>query len=106
MRKSEIFFQMQKIFHNNKSGPAAYTGDLNTAEIHDAITLHPLKQPDVMRKLHLQIRRMKSSDLRYRALQLIRDQRMAGVEILEDPGIATEVRESREIENDVIMTKN
>lgn len=64
---------MQSVFYNNQSGPSAYSSDLNVPEVHHAITLHPVKQPVLMKKLHNFIRRMKISDLRFRSIQLNRD---------------------------------
>lgn len=46
---------MQVIFYHNKSGEAAYTGELKTKEVHKAITLHPVKQPEYLYKLHTYI---------------------------------------------------
>lgn len=45
-------FQMQSILHHNQSGDAAFTGNLKTREVHRAITLHPIKQPSFMYRLH------------------------------------------------------
>lgn len=43
---------MQVIFYHNNSGRTAFTGDLKQKEVHRAITLHPVKQPQYMYKLH------------------------------------------------------
>lgn len=43
---------MQVIFYHNNSGQAAFTGDLKQKEVHRAITLHPVKQPEYMYRLH------------------------------------------------------
>lgn len=64
---------MQSVFYNNQSGHSAYATDLNVAEVHHAITLHPVKQPILMKKLHNFVRRLKVSDLRFRTIQLNRD---------------------------------
>ncbi len=68
---------MQTVFYNNQSGYSAYTGDLNVGEVHRAVTLHPVKQPMVMKRLHSQMRRLKCGDLRFRSVQLNRDIRTA-----------------------------
>lgn len=43
---------MQVILYHNQSGSAAFTGDLKQKEVHRAITLHPVKQPPYMHRLH------------------------------------------------------
>lgn len=45
-------FQMQVILYHNQSGEYAFTGDLKQKEVHRAITLHPVKQPRNMYRLH------------------------------------------------------
>lgn len=42
---------MQVILYHNQSGEAAFTGDLKQKEVHRAITLHPVKQPESMYRL-------------------------------------------------------
>lgn len=44
--------QMQYILRHNSSGRNAYTGKLKRKEIHNAITLHPIKQAPLMYRLH------------------------------------------------------
>lgn len=43
---------MQVILYHNHSGQTAFTGDLKQKEVHRAITLHPIKQPKHMHRLH------------------------------------------------------
>jgi len=43
---------MQYILRHNSSGRNAYTGKLKRKEIHNAITLHPIKQAPLMYRLH------------------------------------------------------
>lgn len=47
-----FLLQMQVILYHNQSGNAAFTGDLKQKEVHRAITLHPVKQPQNMHRLH------------------------------------------------------
>lgn len=68
---------MQTVFYNNHSGYSAYTGDLNVGEVHRAVTLHPVKQPIVMKRLHSHLRKLKCGDLRFRSVQINRDIRVA-----------------------------
>jgi chondroitin sulfate synthase len=42
---------MQVILYHNQSGQAAFSGDLKQKEVHRAITLHPVKQPQYMYRL-------------------------------------------------------
>ena len=57
---------MRNLFLNNQSGVAAYSGDLNTPEIHQSITLHPVKVPERMFDIHEFMIRQKIADQRYR----------------------------------------
>ena len=43
---------MQSLFYHNRSGANAYTGNLDTKAVRNAITLHPLKRPEFMYRLH------------------------------------------------------
>ena len=43
---------MQYILRHNSSGKSAFTGNLKRKEIHNAITLHPVKQAPLMYRLH------------------------------------------------------
>lgn len=44
--------QMQSILYHNSSGAQAFTGNLKKKEVHRAITLHPVKSPPHMYRLH------------------------------------------------------
>lgn len=44
--------QMQSILYHNSSGAQAFTGNLKRKEVHRAITLHPVKSPPHMYRLH------------------------------------------------------
>lgn len=43
---------MQSILYHNSSGALAFTGNLKKKEVHRAITLHPVKSPPHMYRLH------------------------------------------------------
>jgi hypothetical protein len=43
---------MQSILYHNSSGAQAFTGSLKKKEVHRAITLHPVKSPPHMYRLH------------------------------------------------------
>lgn len=69
---------MQYILRHNSSGRNAYTGKLKRKEIHNAITLHPIKQAPLMYRLHSYIQGLKAEELRQESLLLHRDiKRMA-----------------------------
>ncbi|XP_030378100.1 chondroitin sulfate synthase 1 [Scaptodrosophila lebanonensis] len=71
-------YEMQYILRHNSSGRNAYTGKLKRKEIHNAITLHPIKQAPLMYRLHSYIQGLKAEELRQESLQLHRDiKRMA-----------------------------
>ncbi|CAB3410902.1 unnamed protein product [Caenorhabditis bovis] len=63
-------YEMQKLFHNNQSAiKESYAK--NMKELKDAITLHPIKDPRVMRKVHLRNREIKLREVRARRSQLV-----------------------------------
>lgn len=43
---------MQTILYHNQSGGQAFTGDLKQREVHRAISMHPVKRPAHMYRLH------------------------------------------------------
>lgn len=43
---------MQSILYHNSSGDQSFTGNLKKREVHQAITLHPVKSPPYMYRLH------------------------------------------------------
>uniref|UniRef100_A0A1A9W8P6 Hexosyltransferase n=1 Tax=Glossina brevipalpis TaxID=37001 RepID=A0A1A9W8P6_9MUSC len=71
-------YEMQYILRHNSSGPTAYTGKLKRKEIHNAISLHPIKQAPLMYRLHSFVQGLKAEEMRQESLQLNRDiKRMA-----------------------------
>lgn len=64
-------YEMNKLFHNNQTVPHAYQGDLS--EVYPAITLHPIKRPSVMRRIHLHNRALKLAELRSLRISLNND---------------------------------
>ncbi|PIO68905.1 chondroitin N-acetylgalactosaminyltransferase, partial [Teladorsagia circumcincta] len=61
-------YEMQKLFHNNQTTSRAYTGDLS--EVRAAITVHPIKDPAVMRRVHAHDRAFHLQALRARRVSL------------------------------------
>ncbi|XP_001807794.1 chondroitin sulfate synthase 1 isoform X2 [Tribolium castaneum] len=52
-------YEMQVILYHNQSGEAAFSGDLKQKEVHRAITLHPVKQPQHMYRLDKYVKGLK-----------------------------------------------
>lgn len=64
---------MQSILHHNSSGVNAFTGNLKSKEIHNAITLHPVKKAPLMYRLHSYMQGLRAQELRQDTLSLHRD---------------------------------
>lgn len=64
---------MQSILHHNASGNVAFTGNLKNKEVHSAITLHPVKKPQVMYRLYVYMEGLRAQERRQEALLLHRD---------------------------------
>lgn len=70
-------YEMQNIFYHNGSDSSAFTGSLKQKEVHRAITLHPVKQPDHLYRMHNYMQALHIQDLKQRALVLHRDLSLA-----------------------------
>lgn len=79
---------MQSILHHNSSGRFAFTGSLKSKEIHNAITLHPIKMAPLMYRLHAYMQGLRAQELRQQSLQLHRD--IAAMKVLLTDGSAAE----------------
>ncbi|XP_055617155.1 chondroitin sulfate synthase 1 isoform X2 [Toxorhynchites rutilus septentrionalis] len=66
-------YEMQSILHHNSSGVRAFSGNLKNKEVHSAITLHPVKKPAFMYRLHTYTLGLKAQELRQQSLFLHRD---------------------------------
>nr|XP_019542414.2 LOW QUALITY PROTEIN: chondroitin sulfate synthase 1-like [Aedes albopictus] len=66
-------YEMQSILHHNSSGSRAFSGNLKNKEVHSAITLHPVKKPAFMYRLHAYTLGLKAQELRQQSLMLHRD---------------------------------
>lgn len=66
-------YEMQYILRHNSSGKNAFTGSLKRKEIHNAISLHPIKQGPLMHRLHSYIQGLKAEEIRQESLLLHRD---------------------------------
>ncbi|KAL6435518.1 hypothetical protein ACFW04_005474 [Cataglyphis niger] len=66
-------YEMQSILYHNSSGSQAFTGNLKKKEVHRAITLHPVKNPPHMYRLHNYIRGLRIQDLQQERIHLHRD---------------------------------
>ncbi|XP_068154639.1 chondroitin sulfate synthase 1 [Drosophila tropicalis] len=98
-------YEMQYILRHNSSGRNAYTGKLKRKEIHNAITLHPIKQAPLMYRLHSYIQGLKAEELRQESLLLHRDiKRMS--KYLEVPDESTYMLPSVSPDSDAAGTSN
>lgn len=66
-------YEMQSILYHNSSGVQAFTGNLKKKEVHRAITLHPVKSPPHMYRLHNYMRGLRIQDLQQERIHLHRD---------------------------------
>lgn len=66
-------YEMQVILYHNQSGEAAFSGNLKQREVHRAITLHPVKQPQYMHRLHNYVKGLQIQEYRHNSLSLHRD---------------------------------
>ncbi|KAL4717208.1 hypothetical protein ACJJTC_017095 [Scirpophaga incertulas] len=64
---------MQTILHHNSSGAAAYTGQLKKREVHRAITLHPVKDPKQLYRLHAYFKNLQVQETRETSIELHQD---------------------------------
>ncbi|XP_033120769.1 chondroitin sulfate synthase 1-like [Anneissia japonica] len=65
---------MQSLFYNNYSqSDLAYTGNLRTADVHKAITLHPVKRTPYMYRLHTYLMSVKGMDYQLKKIHLHRE---------------------------------
>ena len=71
---------MQTLFYNNYSvSDTAFTGDLQRLEVHNAITMHPVKRTPYLYRLHNYLQSVKINNLhmkitrQYREIQELRD---------------------------------
>ena len=63
---------MQSLFYHNRTGAKAYTTNLDTKAVRNAVTLHPLKRPEFMYRLHSHFMELKIQQLSYDAVLLER----------------------------------
>ena len=63
---------MQALFYHNQSKEQAFHGNLDTKSVRNAITLHPIKQPSYMYRLHSHFFSLKVQDLQYQSVRLQR----------------------------------
>lgn len=64
---------MQSILHHNSSGSRTFSGNLKSREVHNAITLHPVKKAPFMYRLHAYTLGLHVQELRQKKLALHRD---------------------------------
>ncbi|XP_029163966.1 chondroitin sulfate synthase 1-like isoform X1 [Nylanderia fulva] len=90
-------YEMQSILYHNSSGVQAFTGSLKKKEVHRAITLHPIKSPPHMYRLHNYMRGLRIQDLQQERIHLHRDIHMMAQEL----GVSLETLRNYEIADGV-----
>lgn len=86
---------MQSILHHNSSGANAFTGTLKSKEVHNAITLHPVKRVPLMYRLHSYMQGLRAQELRQATLSLHRDIAMMKSILLSKDSVPNHDRENR-----------
>lgn len=66
-------YEMQLLFHNNQTGIPNLQDTSNNNKFHKFITLHPIKQPGTMRKIHHKAMSLKLNELRQKKINLIKE---------------------------------
>src|SRR5690349_25121262 len=64
---------MRTIFHHNLTSNRAYSGNLKTEEVRNAITLHPIKRTQFMYRLYAYYLGQTAQELRQESLNLHKD---------------------------------
>ncbi|MFH4976229.1 hypothetical protein AB6A40_002938 [Gnathostoma spinigerum] len=64
-------YEMQTLFHNNQTVPNAYEEGIN--QLRHAITLHPIKRPSVMLRVHSKNRALRLVDLYAKRISLLEE---------------------------------
>ena len=54
---------MKALFHQSQNEKKSYGTNLKTSEVHDAITLHPVKETKRMHKLYVYLLELKAQEL-------------------------------------------
>jgi chondroitin sulfate synthase len=66
-------YEMQHLFHHNSSAEIGYKeGLIRAKEVSRAITIHPIKSPQSMKKLHLYFKNIEHQKVRHKLIQLYR----------------------------------
>ena len=66
-------FEMQSLFYHNRSGHEAFTGNLDTKSVRNAVTMHPIKRPEYMYRLHSFMMRINIQEKMYESVLLHRE---------------------------------
>ena len=68
-----FFFQLHKLFFHDYNGNGKiFVGELDSKNINDAITLHPVKDPAYMYRLHVHFNNERIQDLQQHGEKLQR----------------------------------
>ncbi|XP_065169963.1 chondroitin sulfate synthase 1 isoform X2 [Atheta coriaria] len=77
-------YEMQVILYHNQSSEAAFSGDLKQKEVHRAITLHPVKKPALMYRLHKYVKGLNIRARKQECIELHRDMAFSYAEMSEN----------------------
>jgi len=67
-------YDMQHLFHHNSSAEMGYKeGLIRAKEVNRAITIHPIKSPSSMKKLHLFVKNSEHQKVRHKLVELYRE---------------------------------
>ncbi|KAL1236882.1 Chondroitin sulfate synthase [Trichinella pseudospiralis] len=69
-----LAYELQSLFYNNYDGSFAVSGDLNVPQVHQAISLHPLKQANMMLRMHRFVLNEQLAELYGKLVRLQREQ--------------------------------
>lgn len=91
-------FEMQWLFYHNQTKSNAFHWDLETKAVQNAITLHPIKDPKYMYRLHIHFLTKKIQTLQYQSLVKASLLRQLDQFMQENPG-AKELTKLKEVKD-------
>ncbi|XP_054286275.1 chondroitin sulfate synthase 1 [Macrosteles quadrilineatus] len=86
-------YDMVNVFYHNYTEKTAFTGPLKSKSVHDAITLHPIKLPKYMYRLHNYIQGLRVRDTLQQRLELFRDL-VSTAQLLHQPVVGGNTRKT------------
>ncbi|XP_077988401.1 chondroitin sulfate synthase 1-like [Glandiceps talaboti] len=71
-------YEMTKLFYQNYTTKDGFNGDLQIPEVHRAISLHPIKSPKNLYRMHSYLTQRQISDLNLKVAKLKKEAKAAG----------------------------